>query len=114
MSTNVVREAGTAAGAWTRTRGAGTVVAVVDESVETECHEDFAGRVLPGYLTSSDNSRRHFHRTHGTKVAGLAVACGRELTGLAPEALLLPVAVPTLNSSAEGDREAHALRWAAD
>src|SRR5207249_3670931 len=53
--------------------------------------------------------------THGTKVAGLALANGPYITGVAPDALLLPVSVPTLGITIDDDpAEADALRWAAD
>jgi subtilisin family serine protease len=52
-------------------------------------------------------------RTHGTKVAGLALANDRHVTGIAPDALLLPVSIPTLGEGSN-HAEADALRWAAD
>jgi subtilisin family serine protease len=115
MSTNVEREAATIADAWLVTRGASTIVAVVDEAVDVQDHEDFDGRALPGYVTPG--SRRagpvDIWRPHGTKVAGLALGGGRGMTGIAPEALLLPVPVPTLTTSAGEPGAAHALEWAA-
>jgi subtilisin family serine protease len=102
------------ADAWSVTRGAGVVLAVVDVNVDVDEHPEFAARVLPGHRTP-DAQRRQLtgaQRTHGTKVAGLALANGRHVTGVAPDALLLPVSVPTLGVG-EDDPEADALRWAA-
>src|SRR5688572_14075855 len=115
MATNVMREAATVARAWKHTRGGGAVVAILDEDVDVECHAAFIGRVLPAYAPLQANARDGAsRRAHGVKVAGLALASGRELTGLAPEALLLPVAVPTLRRPSDVSPEANALRWAAD
>lgn len=115
MPTHVVEVAATAMRAWTSTRGGGTVVAVVDENVDAECHAAFEGRVLPGYVPPTGDTDTHPpRRPHGTKVAGLALASGPDFTGLAPEALLLPVPVPQLAVPSDVPGEAGALRWAAD
>jgi subtilisin family serine protease len=47
-------------------------------------------------------------------VAGLALAGGREVTGVAPRALLLPVPIPALSDATGDPSEAAGLRWAAD
>jgi len=110
-----ITETVTAARAWTSTRGGGTVVAVIDENVDVECHAAFDGRVLPGYVPpTSDPGGLALRRPHGTKVAGIVLASGRDFTGLAPEALLLPVPVPQLAVPTDVPSEADALRWAAD
>jgi subtilisin family serine protease len=102
--------------AWTVTRGAGAVLAVVDEGVDVQDHPEFAGRVLPGYnqRNERDSELLRAWRPHGTKVAGLALAGGQGVTGIAPDALLLPVPVPAL-ARRIGDRtEAEGIRWAAN
>ena len=103
------------ADAWSVTRGAGTVLAVVDTNVDVADHPAFAGRTLRQYGAAGDHNPRHAgaFRTHGTKVAGLAVAKSRYVTGIAPDAMLLPVSVPTLATGRDYP-EADALRWAAD
>jgi len=103
------------AAAWSVTRGEGSVLAVVDHNVDVADHPAFAGRVLPGYRASDESgaSLAGAYRTHGTKVAGLAVAESRHVTGAAPEAMLLPVSVPTLGAGSDHP-EAAALCWAAD
>jgi subtilisin family serine protease len=102
------------AGAWSVTRGAGTVIAVVDTNVDVDDHPAFVGRTRSEYRAPGAHLvHAGAHRTHGTKVAGLAVANGPHVTGVAPEARLLPVSVPTLGTGSD-HREADALRWAAD
>jgi len=97
---------------WSTTRGANAVVAVIDEDVETGQHPEFIGRVLMGY--GRPRPRECVRRYHGVKVAGLALASGHEVAGVAPEALLLPVPVPALSGTIGDPSEAHAIRWATD
>jgi subtilisin family serine protease len=103
------------ADAWSATRGAGTVLAVVDSNVDVAEHPAFAGRTLREYGGPGNRSPglAGAYRTHGTKVAGLAAANSRYVTGVAPDAMLLPVSVPTLGTDTDHP-EADALRWAAD
>lgn len=103
-------------GAWRICRGGGTTLAVVDERVDLEHHPDFQGRVMLGYdgALAADGAPRTPRRPHGTKVAGLAAACGRELKGIAPEATLLPISVPRLDLAAAASASTDPLRWAAD
>lgn len=95
--------------AWTVSRGRGAVVAVVDEHVDVASHPDFAGRVLAEYPGAG--TRR---RPHGAKVAGLIAADGDTFTGVAPEASILPVSVPTLGADSGSRDVARAMRWAAE
>ena len=88
-----------------------TVVAVVDEGID-EQHPEFAGRVIAGYPTLGRS--RDVRRSHGTNVAGVILAGGREVTGIAPRALLLPIVVPALSTNVGDPSEAEGLRWAAD
>jgi subtilisin family serine protease len=102
--------------AWSVTRGAGVVLAVIDANVDIENHPEFTGRILPAYTSPVPQTlhRSGTWRTHGTKVAGLAGANGRYVRGVAPEALLLPVSVPALGLAVGDPAEADAIRWAAD
>jgi subtilisin family serine protease len=115
VSTSVFRELPGLSEAWTVTRGANAVVAVVDEAVDVHHHPEFVGRVLPG----NDEARQaagdgsYVHRPHGAKVAGIALANGPHVTGVAPEAQLLPVAVNALSRIIGHPSEADAIRWAA-
>ncbi len=103
--------------AWDTTRGAGTVIAVVDSGVAVD-HPDIEGNLwtnpgeTPGNgvdddangfvddvrgwdFWDSDNDPDDFHG-HGSHVAGTAAATGNNNTGIvgvAPEAKVLPVRV---------------------
>jgi subtilisin family serine protease len=105
--------------AWALTRGEQAVVAVVDGDLRVSGHPEFDGRVLcvPGASSSDVQAAEPASRrdAHGVKVAGLALAGGREASGIAPGALLLPVPLAGLHEcnggpTADGD----AMRWAAD
>jgi subtilisin family serine protease len=90
-------------------------IAVVDDAVDTRHHE-FSGRLAGQWdaATGLQSSVPQGWEPHGTKVAGLALAGGDTVTGVAPKALLLGVRVPAL-SAFVGDRtEAAGIRWAAD
>ena len=90
------------------------VVAIVDDDVD-EHHPEFLGRVLPGYGAPPNRRRPGLvRRHHGTKVAGMVLAGGREVTGIAPHARLMPVIVPALSAAVGDPGEAEGLRWAAD
>jgi len=97
-------------------RGAGATIAVVDEDVDVDDHAEFEGRVLPGYRATIAGGvdGPNVRRPHGVKVAGLAMAGGREMTGIAPAALLMPIAVPALSTTIGHPTEAAGLRWASD
>jgi subtilisin-like proprotein convertase family protein len=98
------------------TRGAGVVVAIIDDGVDID-HVEFSGsgKVVaprdatrqtsdPRPLSSSDN--------HGTACAGVAVGNGSlGASGVAPEARLMPI---RLMSGLGSQREADAFVWAAD
>jgi subtilisin family serine protease len=91
------------------------VVAIVDEDVAVEEHPEFEGRVLPGWRAPfSRQQRRRVTHSHGVRVAGLVMAGGERAVGVAPEAQLLPIAVPALATMVGHPSEAQALRWAAD
>src|SRR5688500_3215731 len=115
MSTTVLQRAPGVAGAWIVSQGAGATVAVVDEDANAQRHPEFNGRIsAAGAVLVAEATDTRVSRPHGTKVAGLAVAGGLHVTGLAPAALLLPVAVPALSMATGTRDEAQGLRWAAD
>lgn len=99
--------------AWTVTRGAGTTLAVVDARVDVRGHPEFADRWVAGCGDNQQAMDRP-SATHGAKVAGLALADGRYVTGIAPQAVVLPIAVPTLATTVGHSSETEAIRWAAD
>lgn len=102
-----------ALGAWDVNRGEGTVVAVVDTGITS--HAELNSRILPGYDMISDagsardgngrdanpqdegdwcESEDTISSWHGTHVAGTIAAVGNNnqgITGVAPEAKILPV-----------------------
>jgi subtilisin family serine protease len=114
MSTTLVDETPGIEQAWAITRGAGAVVAIVDEDIDVHGHPEFAGRVLAGYDEPTLSGPERPWRPHGVKVAGLALAAGRGVSGLAPEALLMPIHVPALGRGVGDPTEAEGLQWAAD
>lgn len=88
-----------ASAAWATSRGAGTVVAVVDSGVDAD-HPDLAGAVLPGINTRANrgdtSSPGRDVNGHGTHVAGVIAARadnGEGGSGVAPEASILPIKV---------------------
>lgn len=90
-------------------------IAVVDDAVDTR-HSEFAGRVAGQWDAASGepSSIPRGWQPHGTKVAGLALAGGIAVTGVAPTATLLGVRVSALSARLGDPTEAGAIRWAAD
>jgi subtilisin family serine protease len=105
-------------------RGQGVTIAEIDTGVNAKLPE-LAGKVLPGtnYGTAGGDGRID-HAVelfgHGTAMASIMVANRgfMGITGLAPRARLLPVAVPlkgTNDRPKDGDDHlAEAIRWAAN
>ncbi len=82
--------------AWSATRGAGVIVAVIDTGVDA-AHEDLGSVVLPGidYVDAAHDGR-YDPDGHGTHVAGIIAARvnnGRGIAGAAPGVHILPVRV---------------------
>jgi subtilisin family serine protease len=103
-------------GAWETTRGAGTVIAIVDDGVDVE-HAEFASAgkiVAPRSLSrpKGDDPRPSEGSNHGTACAGVACADGRHgASGVAPDAKLMPLRMVSGLGSMD---EADAFVWAAD
>ena len=90
-------------------------MAVIDEDAGARFHPGFTGRVLaPRIMPGDDRARDAGAGSHGINVAGLVLASGPNGRGVAPKALLLPLAVPQLGVSVGTHAEARALRSAAD
>ncbi|HEX5541730.1 MAG TPA: type VII secretion-associated serine protease mycosin [Micromonospora sp.] len=103
--------------AWKFSTGRGVTVAVIDSGVDSS-HPDLAGQVLPGAdLVQQSGDGRIDPVGHGTTVAGL-IAGGDEqrgVTGLAPEAKILPVRVlDEENRYDDALIVAKAVHWAVD
>jgi subtilisin family serine protease len=90
-------------------------IAVVDDAVDTR-HAEFDGRVAAEWdaATGAPSSKPQGWQPHGTKVAGLALAGGPTVAGVAPDARLLAVRVPALASRIGDPTEAAGIRWAAE
>jgi type VII secretion-associated serine protease mycosin len=82
--------------AWAFARGAGVSVAVVDSGVDAS-HEQLVGHVRTGWDVTSGSVRPGGTTDcfgHGTAVAGIIAAqavSGRAMTGIAPDATIIPV-----------------------
>src|SRR5512143_1428915 len=90
-------------------------IAVVDDAIDTR-HDEFAGRVAGEWdaATGSHSAIPIGWQPHGTKVAGLALAGGIAVHGVAPSASLLAVRVPALSTTLGDPTEAAGIRWAAE
>jgi serine protease len=112
--------------AWSRSTGAGAIVAVVDSGVDLT-HPDLAGQLVAGatFFGCADNgpcgngdwtSGGGVDEPHGTHVAGIVAAAtdnGIGVAGVAPDAKVMPVKV----IDAEGgsfEEIAAGIRYAAD
>jgi serine protease len=101
--------------AWTVTRGAGVVVAVVDTGVAPA--PDLAGRLLPGWNVIARSDDAGDDNGHGTHVAGtVAEVAGNGLaeSGVAPDASILPVKVLDSTGAGSDADVAAGIVWAAD
>ncbi len=95
--------------------GRGTTIAVIDDGVEVS-HAEFSafGKCVHPYdfaTRVADAKPKKAGHAHGTNCAGVACAAGVEASGVAPDALLMPLVIPEFIGSAA---EAEALTWAAD
>jgi serine protease len=98
--------------AWTRTKGAGVVVAVLDTGVNLQ-HPDLQANLLPGYDFIDSDTEPMDRAGHGTHVAGLVAANG-QVSGVAPEAKILPVRVLEGTSGGSAFTVAEGILWAAN
>ena len=100
--------------AWELSEGAGIIIAVIDDGVDTD-HEEFrsAGKIVaPRDVTRrADHAQPGPNDDHGTACAGVACADGAlGASGVAPRARLMPIRLASgLGSQAEAD----AFIWAA-
>jgi subtilisin family serine protease len=106
-------------------RGQGIVIGEIDTGVNASLPE-LAGHVLPGTDLGAEGGDGRVDRDddpfgHGTAMASLMVARAGpyDVLGLAPDAQVLPVAVPITGTTDDAGGAAngtllHAIRWAAD
>lgn len=105
---------------WNSTRGAGTVIAIVDTGIVGN-HADLYGRVSGGVSTlgggevaGGGNTDPHGHGTH---VAGISAAGSGDdvgIAGVAPDATLMPVKVLDASGSGWSSDVAAGIVWATE
>jgi len=103
---------------WAHAQGDGVTVAVLDSGVQADV-PDLAEAVLPGadFTGETRDGREDSDPDgHGTAMASIIAAAegGAELTGLAPQARILPVNIGIYSSEDEAQVLAEAIRWAGD
>jgi serine protease len=101
--------------AWSVTRGAGIVVAVVDTGIAPA--PDLEGRLLPGWNQIEGTPDATDDNGHGTHVSGTIAENadnGLAEAGLAPEVSLLPVKVLDASGSGSDSDVAAGIVWASD
>ena len=100
--------------AWTDSTGDGSVVAVIDTGVDAT-HPDLDGQVVPGAMVANNANNKPIlvpatvEETsddwygHGSHVSGIIAADddGNGLTGIAPDAKIMPVALLTARIRSE-------------
>ncbi len=99
--------------AWSTGRGAGVTIAVVDSGVDL-AHEDLAPNLVGGHSLVSDSPQDD--DGHGTHVSGIAAGVrnnGVGISGVAPDAKVMPVKALTPDGGSAGDVAA-GIRRAAD
>ncbi|MHA3704987.1 S8 family peptidase [Jatrophihabitans sp. YIM 134969] len=103
-------------------RGQGVVIAELDTGVNASLPE-FAGKILPGTDVGTAGGDGRTDRAtddfgHGTAMASIMVANpgAYGITGLAPDARILPVAIPLQGTTdaSDDDQLPEAIRYAAD
>jgi subtilisin family serine protease len=103
------------AAAWTVTRGADVIVAVVDTGVAAA--PDLEGRLLAGWNVIDGSADAADDNGHGTHVAGTIAEVegnGVAEAGVAPEASILPVKVLDAQGTGSDADVAAGIVWAAD
>lgn len=95
--------------------GKSVIIALIDDGFDID-HPEFnrPGKVVSSRDVSSNSNDprpKSVYNNHGTACAGVAVAAGIVASGVAPDALLMPV---RLSSNLGSAAEANAFKWAAD
>lgn len=103
-------------------RGQGVTIGEIDSGVNAAVPE-LAGRVIPGRDFGNSGGDGRVDRSqdqfgHGTAMASIMVAHRGflDIEGIAPEAKILPLAIPLAGTTDAGDGDflPDAIRWAAD
>ncbi len=102
--------------AWTETRGAGTIVAVIDTGI-SQVLDLQKTKFVPGYDFVNDRVDAQDDNGHGTHVAGTIAQStnnGYGVAGIAYEAALMPLKVLSASGGGTVTDIAEAIRFAAD
>ena len=101
--------------AWTRSRGEGVKIAVIDTGADLD-HPDLKKNLLPGFNVLDPSSMPWDDNQHGTHVAGIIVAENNDIgmVGVAPDAKVMPVKVLDRSGNGTISSVAAGIRWAAD
>ena len=91
------------------------IIALIDDGFDID-HTEFRapGKVVHSRdisLNNNDPRPKSIYNNHGTACAGVATATGVKASGVAPDAMLMPV---RLSSNLGSIAEANAFKWAAD
>lgn len=110
--------------AWTRNRGEGAVVAVIDTGVAYRDHGRFRqvpdlaeDRFVPGWDFVDGDDTPDDEHGHGTHVAGTIAQStnnGVGVAGVAPRARIMPIRVLDARGAGSWGNVAAGIRWAAD
>jgi len=101
---------------WRAGTGQGVVIAVIDTGVHL-AHEDLAQKLVPGRDFVDDDNNPSDRNGHGTHVAGIAGAATDNcigVSGVAPDARLMPVRVLDENGDGFSDDVLAGVKWAVD
>ncbi|MGH2785246.1 MAG: S8 family serine peptidase [Actinomycetota bacterium] len=99
--------------AWSSSKGAGVVVAVIDTGVDLS-HPDLQGRLVAG-VNIVDGGSAQDDNGHGTFMAGIVAAAtgnGEGVASVAPSAKIMPVKVLKADGEGEPEDVAEGIRWA--
>lgn len=101
--------------AWSKSRGEGVKVAVLDTGVDLD-HPDLIKNLLPGVNFVEPSKTPQDDNQHGTHVAGIIAAENNDIgmVGVAPEAKIVPVKVLDKRGNGNLVNVAKGIRWAAD
>ena len=95
--------------------GKGVTIAVVDTGIDYN-HQEFRGRIGAGYDFVDGDSIAEDTNGHGTHIAGTIAAAkdGLGITGVAPDASVMPIRVLDENGAGSLSNLIRGVRWATD